>query len=58
MRYGIPPAVTLRPRPDGGYAAACVSAMSGDWKPTAVVFHKMVRDAIVGAGTVTSAKPP
>ena len=58
MCYGIPPAVRLRPRPDGGYAAACASAMSGDWKPTAVVFHKMVREAIVGSGTATSAKPP
>ena len=58
MRYGIPPAVRLRTRPDGGYAAACTSAMSGDWKPTVAVFHKMVRDAIVGAGITTSAKPP
>lgn len=45
MRYGIPPAVRLRPRPDGGYAAASSRAMSGDWKLTAVVFHRLVQDA-------------
>jgi Fic/DOC family len=38
MRYGIPPAVRLRPRPDGGYGAASANAMKGDWTPTALVF--------------------
>ena len=42
MRYGLPPVVQLRPRPDGGYAAAGARAMAGDWKPTAVVFRKML----------------
>ena len=42
MRYGLPPFIRLRPRPDMGYSAASQSAMSGDWKPTARVFEKML----------------
>lgn len=42
MRYGIPPVVRLRPRPDAGYGAASARAMDGDWKPTAVVFRRML----------------
>jgi hypothetical protein len=46
MRYGIPPAVRLRPRPDRGYESASASAMAGDWQPTAVMFRTMLRDAL------------
>ena len=42
MRYGLPPVVRLRPRPNGGYAAAGTRAMAGDWKPTAAVFRRML----------------
>jgi hypothetical protein len=42
MRYGVPPVVRLRRRPDGGYGAASAQAMEGDWKPTAVVFRRML----------------
>lgn len=42
MRYGLPPFVHLRPRPDGGYGAAGAKAMQGDWKPTAVVFRRLL----------------
>ena len=42
MRYGLPPFVRLRPRPDGGYGAAGARAMQGDWKPTAMVFRRML----------------
>jgi len=45
VRYGIPPAVRLRPRPGGGYGAACARAMHGDWQPTALVFRVMLREA-------------
>lgn len=45
LRYGVAPAVQLRPRPESGYAAACASAMQGDWRPTARLFRTMVRDA-------------
>ncbi|HEV2963708.1 MAG TPA: Fic family protein [Candidatus Angelobacter sp.] len=44
MRYGLPPYIRLRPRPDNGYAAAGAKAMQGDWKPTAVVFRRLLSD--------------
>jgi hypothetical protein len=44
MRYGLPPAVRLRPRPDGGYGRAGDAAM-GDWGPTAAVFRRMLGDS-------------
>lgn len=46
MRYGLPPFVRLRPRPDGGYGAACGRAMQGDWAPTAQVFRRMYLDLV------------
>ncbi|MBI3490264.1 MAG: Fic family protein [Acidobacteria bacterium] len=30
VRYGFPPAVRLRPRPESGYGAACARAMATD----------------------------
>jgi hypothetical protein len=45
VRYGIPPAIRLRPRPESSYGAACANAMKGDWGPTALVFRAMVREA-------------
>ncbi len=44
MRYGLPPFIRLRPRPDGGYGAAGEAAMRGDWQPTALVFRTMLRN--------------
>nr|WP_253913425.1 Fic family protein [Pseudoruegeria sp. HB172150] len=46
MRYGLPPFVRLRPRPDDGYGAACGLAMRGDWAPTAEVFRRMYLDIV------------
>jgi Fic/DOC family len=42
MRYGLPPVVRLRPRPDGGYGRAGAAAMSGNWELTAVVFRRFL----------------
>jgi prophage maintenance system killer protein len=42
VRYGIPPVIDLRPRPDDGYDAASAKAMQGDWKPTAAVFRQII----------------
>lgn len=42
MRYGLPPFVTLRPRPDDGYEAAGARAMRGRWEPTAATFRRML----------------
>lgn len=46
MRYGLPPAVRLRPRPDAGYALAGTAAMDGDWRPTAAVIRKMLDEVL------------
>lgn len=42
MRYGLPPFIRLRPRPDEGYGDAGAKAMQGDWKPTAAVFRRLL----------------
>ena len=42
MRYGLPPFIRLRPRPNSGYAEAGAKAMQGDWKPTAIVFRQLL----------------
>jgi Fic/DOC family len=44
MRYGLPPFIRLRPRPNASYGQAGAKAMQGDWKPTAVVFHRLLED--------------
>ena len=46
MRYGLPPAVRLRPRPDGGYGRAAAAAMKGDWRPTATAFRRMLGEPV------------
>jgi hypothetical protein len=42
MRYGLPPFVRLRPRPDRGYGDASESAMRGEWHPTVALFRRML----------------
>src|SRR5579864_4507630 len=44
LRYGLPPFIRLRPRPNASYGQAGAKAMQGDWKPTAVVFHRLLED--------------
>lgn len=44
MRYGLPPFIRLRPRPNASYGQAGVKAMQGDWKPTSAVFHRLLED--------------
>jgi fido (protein-threonine AMPylation protein) len=44
MRYGLPPFVRLRPRPNSGYGQAGARGMKGDWKPTAVVFRQLLSE--------------
>ena len=43
LRYGLPPFVRLRPRPDDGYGDAGTEAMRGSWEPTAAVFRRMLK---------------
>jgi Fic/DOC family len=42
MRYGLPPFIRLRPRPNFGYGEAGAKAMQGDWQPTAAVFRRLL----------------
>lgn len=44
VRYGLPPFIRLRPRPSVGYGDAGAKSMQGDWKPTAVVFRRLLSD--------------
>jgi Fic/DOC family len=44
VRYGLPPFVRLRPRPNSGYGDAGAKAMKGDWKPGAEVFRRLLAD--------------
>lgn len=44
MRYGLPPFVRLRPRPEGdAYATAAAKAMQGDYEATFPVFRRMLQ---------------
>ena len=42
LRYGLPPFVCLRPRPNHGYPNAAEAAMRGDFKPLALAFRSML----------------
>jgi hypothetical protein len=44
MRYGLPPFVRLRPRPDGNYGVVSRKAMLGDWEPTVALFGELLAD--------------
>jgi Fic family protein len=44
MRYGLPPFVGLRPRPEGDYGLVSALAMRGDWEPTVAVFLQLLED--------------
>lgn len=50
MRYGLPPVVRLRPRPDDGYGPAGAAAMDGDWRPTAAVFRTLLEEGLSERG--------
>ena len=61
MRYGLPPVVTLRPRPGGRYGVAGAAAMTGDREPTVRLFRRLVHDAALNPPRSTAAekkKPP
>ena len=42
LRYGLPPFVRLRPRPNQGYPAAAEASMRGDYQPLATAFGRML----------------
>ena len=46
MRYGLPPFVRLRPRPDGSYESVAAEAMQARWQSTAQVFRQMYSEVV------------
>jgi fido (protein-threonine AMPylation protein) len=44
LRYGLPPFVTIKPRPGHPYAAAGMASMRGDHRVALAVFHQMLLD--------------
>lgn len=43
VRYGLPPFLRLRPRPnEASYAAAGANAMAGNWEPTARMMRELL----------------
>jgi hypothetical protein len=46
LRYGLPPFVRLRPRPEDGYGSAGAQAMQGRWEATSDVFHRLLDNFI------------
>jgi len=46
MRYGLPPFVRLRPRPNYGYGKAAKASMRGDHRPLVAVFRRMLDDLL------------
>lgn len=54
LRYGLPPVVRLRPRPDGGYGEAAARAMHDEWEPMSIVFREMLLQHLRGDGPATT----
>lgn len=48
LHYGLPPFLSVRPRPGSDYEIACAKAMQGDWEPTVDVFHQLLEDFLSG----------
>jgi len=48
LRYGLPPFVRLRPRPNHGYNRAAEASMRGDHRPLAQAFHRMLDACLNG----------
>ena len=51
MRYGLPPFIRLRPRPNSGYGGAGAKAMHGDWQSTARVFRRLLENLLRDASS-------
>ncbi len=44
LRYGLPPFVTIKPRPGHPYGAAALASMQKDHRVMVAVFNRMLRD--------------
>jgi fido (protein-threonine AMPylation protein) len=43
LRYGLPPFVTIKPRPGNPYGMAAMASMQGNHDATVAAFHEMLR---------------
>lgn len=43
LRYGLPPFVTMKPRPNNPYGLAAMASMQGNHEATVAAFHEMLR---------------
>jgi Fic family protein len=48
VRYGLPPFVTIKPRPGQPYGAAAAASMAGDDQVMVAVMEQMLRDYLAG----------
>jgi Fic family protein len=48
LRYGLPPFIRLRPRPNHGYNNAAEASMRGDHRPLALAFRRMLNTVLSG----------
>jgi Fic family protein len=48
LRYGLPPFIRLRPRPNHGYNQAADASMRGDHRPLVSAFRHMLNDVLSG----------
>lgn len=46
LRYGLPPFVTIKPRPGRPYGAAAAASMAGDDRVMVAVMQQMLRDVL------------
>lgn len=46
MRYGLPPFLRLRPRPNDEYARAAAAAMQGSWRASVELFRRMLVESL------------
>jgi fido (protein-threonine AMPylation protein) len=48
LRYGLPPFVTVKPRPGNPYGSAAMASMSGDHTATVAAFDQMLKRRLAG----------
>ncbi len=46
LRYGLPPFVTIKPRPGGAYELAAMASMGGDHTVAVAAFDQMLREQL------------
>lgn len=49
LRYGLPPFVTVKPRPGNPYGLAAMASMQGNHDATVAAFHEMLRLHLAGS---------